>query len=214
MEPSGDEIIMGFDDGNLRSIILAIGEDDQEPSFSYYQVIKPHCKPITTMALNPKGNILVTGGEDMTIFVFQVQQEKGKATKLNPIGLVPVPDVVTCLYWHEKLTSTILAGCLHGQYVIVDVPKVPQDYTTITYKLLVDVQQRCFKTYKAQIRRDIKISEIEARKAEKLERKREDMERVKQENPGLEIDEEVFLGKLQENRVNCVGTGLLFPSRF
>lgn len=187
---------MGFDDGNLRSVILSIPEDDsRELTFSYYQLIKPHHKPITAMKLNPRGNLLVTGGEDMTIFIFETQQEKGRYTKLVPIGLVRVPDIVTCLYWQKKQPHTIMVGCQRGHYIIVEVPKIPQDYTTVTYELKVDVKMRRFKTYKAQIRRDIKIAEIEGRKAAKLERKREEMERVKQENPGLEIDEEVFLGK-------------------
>lgn len=194
VEPSGDEIIMGFDDGNVRCVIVSVTEDGTGANFSYYQLIKPHCKPITDMQLNHRGNILVTGGEDKTIFVFQTHQEKGRYTKLIPIGLVPVPDIVTCLYWQRKYASTVMVGCLHGQYVVVHVPKTPQDYTTVTYQLNVDVKTRCFKTYKAQIRRDIKIREIEERKAKKIERKREEMERVKKENPGLEIDEDVFLG--------------------
>lgn len=186
---------MGFDDGNLRSVIVSVTEDGAGSHFNYYQLIKPHCKPITDMKLSPRGNILVTGGEDMTIFVFQTHQEKGRYTKLIPIGLVHVPDVVTCLYWQKKYTSTVMVGCLHGQYAMVHVPKTPQDYTTVSYELKVDVTAKCFKTYKAQIRRDIKIKEIEEKKAKKIEKKREEMERVKKENPGLEIDEEVFLGK-------------------
>lgn len=37
------------------------------------------------------------------------------------------------------------------------------------------------------------MKEIEARKAEKVEKKRKEIERIKRENPGLEIDEQVFL---------------------
>lgn len=195
VEPSGDEIIMGFDDGNIRSVIVSISENETISNFSYYQLTKPHCKSITTMRLNPRGTLLVTGSEDKTIFVFQVFPEKGEYTKLNPIGLIRVPDVVTCLYWYRKYSNTIMVGCLHGQYVIMDVPKRPQDYTTVSYELKVDVKTRRFKTYKAQIRREIKIREIEEKKAKKIERKRAEMERVKKENPGLEIDEDVFLGK-------------------
>lgn len=77
----------------------------------------------------------------------------------------------------------------------VDVPKVPQDYTKITYLLFVNPIHRKFTTYKAQIRRDIKIKEIQARKAKKVEKKRAEMEIIKRENPGLDIDEDVFLGK-------------------
>lgn len=186
---------MGFDDGNLRSVIITFDDDESGFYFNYCQLIKPHCKSITTMKLNPRGSILVTGSEDKTIFIFQTNQDKGKYTKLIPIGLIHVPDVVTCLYWQQKHTSTIVVGCLHGQYVIVDVPRTPQEYTTVSYELKVEMTTRCFKTYKAQIRRDIKIKEIEKKKAIKIEKKREEMEKVKKENPGLEIDEDVFLGK-------------------
>lgn len=75
----------------------------------------------------------------------------------------------------------------------MDVPLVPQDYTKITYVLHVKPLTNKFTTYKAQIRRDIKIKEIEARKAAKVERKRKEMEKIKEENPGLDIDEEIFL---------------------
>lgn len=37
MEASGDEIILGFDDGNLRSVILTI-PNNASPSLSLYQV--------------------------------------------------------------------------------------------------------------------------------------------------------------------------------
>lgn len=77
----------------------------------------------------------------------------------------------------------------------VDLPKVPQDYTKITYLLYVNTTHKRFTTYKAQIRRDIKIKEIEARKAKKVEKKRAEMEIIKRDNPGLDIDEDVFLGK-------------------
>lgn len=71
---------------------------------------------------------------------------------------------------------------------------MPQSYTTITYVLDVEIIHQRFITYKAQIRRDIKIREIEARKAVKREKKRVEMEKFKKENPGLEVDEEIFLG--------------------
>lgn len=57
----------------------------------------------------------------------------------------------------------------------------------------MQTQEKRFTTYKAQIRRDIKIAEIEARKAEKREKKRLAMEQLMKDNPGLEVDEDVFL---------------------
>lgn len=75
----------------------------------------------------------------------------------------------------------------------VDVPSFPQEYTKISYLLHLKPIHNKFTTYKAQIRRDIKIREIEARKAAKVEKKRKEMERIKRENPGLDIDEDIFL---------------------
>lgn len=85
-------------------------------------------------------------------------------------------------------------GCLHGQLLQVTVPADQQYYTTITYILHIDPIVNKFTTYKAQIRRDIKIREIEARKEAKREKKRAEMKKLMAENPGLEVDEDVFLG--------------------
>lgn len=89
---------------------------------------------------------------------------------------------------------TILVGCNQGHIVQVSVPEKPQNYTTITYILKLEPKYQRFQTYKAQILRDIKIKEIETRKAIKREQKRKEMEKIIADNPGLEVDEEVFLG--------------------
>lgn len=69
------------------------------------KLVKPHRKAVTAMELNSTGNILVTGGEDSTIFIFQVKNEIGSYTNLIPIGYINVPDEVTCLTWHKKPVS-------------------------------------------------------------------------------------------------------------
>lgn len=86
-----------------------------------------------------------------------------------------------------------MVGCLHGEIVHVQVPSELQLYTDVSYLLKLSTKHAQFTTYKSQIRRDIKIAEIERRKAAKVERKREEMEAIKKENPGLDIDEDVFL---------------------
>lgn len=88
-----------------------------------------------------------------------------------------------------------MVGCLHGEIIQVEALKVPQAYTTVSYLLDLKPKENKFVTYKAQIRRDLKLKEIAERKAKKVEKKREEMEKLKAENPGLDIDEEVFLGK-------------------
>lgn len=99
---------MGFDDGNVRVIVLDIDEDDQKASLTLIQITKPHNRPLTALSINKKGNVLVTGGEDKTIFVFCLTNEKNSFACLIPIGYIFVPEMVTCLTWHiEKVSQYI-----------------------------------------------------------------------------------------------------------
>ncbi|KAK4886372.1 hypothetical protein RN001_002643 [Aquatica leii] len=199
MQPSGDELIMGFDDGCVRVVILTIDEKADKYSVQTIQITKPHNKPITRSALNEEESLLVTGGEDSTIFIYELRREKSTYTYLHPIGFIRLPGIVTYLMWHPQLKTTVMAGCLYGHFIQVQVPSVPQNYTTITYILKESPIVQRFITYKAQIRRDIKIAEIEAKKSEKRERKRVEMEKIKADNPGMDIDEEIFLADSEED---------------
>lgn len=176
-----------------------------------FKITKPHNRPITQMLLNHPGTILVTGAEDATIFNFKILQTNADYCKLIPIGYIKVPEIVTCLKWllrsvskinlsnlsvtakHQFQDTTVIVGCNQGHFLQVDLLATPQSYTTITYILHLKPQQNRFVTYKAQIRRDIRLAEIEVRKAEKVAKKRVEMEKILKDNPGLEIDEEVFL---------------------
>lgn len=81
----------------------------------------------------------------------------------------------------------------------VKVPTETQNYTQVSYLLDLQPKFKNFTTYKSQIRRNIKLKEIAERKEKKREKKRKEMEKVKKENPGLEIDEEAFLGEAKEH---------------
>lgn len=76
----------------------------------------------------------------------------------------------------------------------VKVPREPQEYTQVSFLLNYESKYKNFVTYKAQIRRDIKVAEISKKKEKKREKKRKEMERILKENPGLDLDEETFLG--------------------
>ncbi|RZC43160.1 thyroid receptor-interacting protein 11 [Asbolus verrucosus] len=205
---SGDEILMGFDDGTLRLCILTIDTENETASLSVIQTTKPHEKVITKISMNRPCKVLVSGSDDATIFFFQVLSVG--YVELVPIGYIKVPNAVTCLTWYFNKVSIVLlsqsgsqyrgykvdellVGCLRGEIIQVVVPHEPQDYTTVSYLLNLDIKENKFTTYKAQIRRDIKIREIQAKKAVKVAKKRVEMEKLKAENPGLDIDEEVFL---------------------
>lgn len=86
-----------------------------------------------------------------------------------------------------------MVGCSRGEILQVVVPTEPQEYTKVSFLLNLQQQSNKFITYKAQIRRNLKIAEIKAKKSKKVAKKREEMERLKADNPGLDIDEEVFL---------------------
>ncbi|KAJ8952048.1 hypothetical protein NQ318_010958 [Aromia moschata] len=169
---TGDIILAGFDDGQIRVCYVNMTSEERI-TMQITQVIKPHNKSLTVMSVNPSATILVSGGEDMTIFIFQLEKDEYADNFLIPIGFLPAPDVVTCITWHFANSYEVLVGCLHGK--------------------MMQPQFNVFKTYKSQIRRDIKIKEIQDRKAKKLAKKLEELERVKKENPGLEIDEDAFL---------------------
>jgi WD40 repeat protein len=74
------------------------------------QTTKPHDKSITKMTINPDNTILVTGGDDCTLFFFQILVHDH--VELIPIGYIRVPNPVTCLTWHfEKVRNASVAEC-------------------------------------------------------------------------------------------------------
>ncbi|CAG9762758.1 unnamed protein product [Ceutorhynchus assimilis] len=178
----------------FRVCCLQIREPfEAEPTnlvFSVPQVIKPHNKPITVMSVNREGTLLVTAGQDATIFIFKITIESHKDL-LVPIGFYPTTDVVTTMTWHQE--TEILLGCMQGQLMLIQLPSDEQPYTGVSFLLELEPVLNHFRSYKSQIRRDQKIAEIENRKAEKVARKRKEMEKIKKDNPGLDIDEEIFL---------------------
>ncbi|XP_017782969.1 PREDICTED: uncharacterized protein LOC108567166 [Nicrophorus vespilloides] len=194
IDPSGEVLIVSLTDGAVRVVILKISEEINESKLSVIQLTKPHTSRITMMKLNRPGNIFVTAAEDSTMFVYQVIKGNGyRYMELIPIGFIPTPDIVVCMTWHKDLDNTIILGCIHGEIMTVEVPLRPQYYTTITYILHVEPIIQKFTSYKAQIRRNIKLKEIAAKKAAKRLVKLEALEKFRKENPGLDIEEEVFL---------------------
>lgn len=75
------------------------------------------------------------------------------------------------------------------------VPTEPQNYTQVSFQLDLQPIFKNFTTYKSQIRRNIKLKEIEERKEKKRDKKRKELEKIEKKNPGLEIDEDTFLSK-------------------
>ncbi|XP_023287600.1 uncharacterized protein LOC105700070 isoform X2 [Orussus abietinus] len=204
VEATGSIIVCAFASGIIRVITAAVLEANisNEVKGDYVrliQVLKPHLSTVTAMSLNASHSLLVTGSDDETIFTFHIKRTKTYPI-LEPIGYVKVPSGVTCMTWKPKHETTILIGCSRGDCMEVELPHIPQEYTTVTYELV-----RCeprffkFKSVKSFIRREQIRSALEAKKEAKITRKRDQMERLRIDNPGIEIDEEAFLMDSEED---------------
>ncbi|XP_066154142.1 cilia- and flagella-associated protein 44 isoform X2 [Euwallacea fornicatus] len=188
---TGEIILAGFGDGQVRVCCLHIPEKKSlfnAIKLTVSQVIKPHNKPITTMSLNSKGTILVTAGEDSTIFIFKLNIHCHHKL-LIPIGFFPTTDVVTCITWHPSIENEVLVGCLHGHMMQIKLPSEEQPYTGVSFRMELQPQCYTFCSYKSQIKRNFKIQK---RKAEKLAKKKKDVEQVIKDKSGFAIDKETL----------------------
>lgn len=89
-----------------------------------------------------------------------------------------------------------LVSCSNGHLLEVRLPEHKVPYTKTSYKLKVNRNILKFRSVRSEIERESLLKEIEVKKNEKLNRKKAELEKVKAENPGLDIDEEMFLGWL------------------
>uniref|UniRef100_A0A182V315 Cilia- and flagella-associated protein 44 n=1 Tax=Anopheles merus TaxID=30066 RepID=A0A182V315_ANOME len=201
LDPTGAILVLGFADGFLRAVAVNLHQGHlsyPENRVNLIQLLKPHSKAITALGLNARETILVSGSEDQTIFVHRCVRASPHAT-LEPIGLVYTPSAVSTISWKPDTTATALVGCRHGQLLEVELPEAPVDYTTISYHLRhVEIRQLTFQSVKSEIKRNLRVAEIEKRKQEKRARKLQTLERMRIENPKAEINEEAFLADSDE----------------
>ncbi|KAF7998128.1 hypothetical protein HCN44_009526 [Aphidius gifuensis] len=200
IESSGRTIICAFESGIIRVVTVDVdgadvarANDPEENNFvKLVQVVKPHTAGITVMSLNKLENILVTGSQDSTIFIFQIKISD-EFPELIPIGFIKLPSGISCITWHPKKTLVVFVGCLKGECSEIELPNKPQNYTTISYELKIPQKLFKFISVKSEIRCEIIRLEIEKRKNEKKDQMRLKMEQYKAANPGVQIDEDTFL---------------------
>jgi WD40 repeat protein len=118
VDKTGSILVAGFSDGVVRVVVVSLEEMKNEPRskeefITLIQATKPHSKPITAMSMNGGGNVLVTGSEDCTVFVYQIAQSS-KYLSLVPIGFVSMPNMVTFLSWKPHAVCII-----HAFFVII-----------------------------------------------------------------------------------------------
>lgn len=92
--------------------------NDEKPNLVLAQIIKPHNKALTALSINKTGDILVSSGEDLTIFIFQLV-DKNSFTQLVPIGFFPTSDIVTCITWHYEFVKIFQTILLRGLNIIL-----------------------------------------------------------------------------------------------
>uniref|UniRef100_A0A1B6CQQ9 Uncharacterized protein n=2 Tax=Clastoptera arizonana TaxID=38151 RepID=A0A1B6CQQ9_9HEMI len=210
VEASGAVLVGGFTDGQIRVIMLKMKNllPLKNDYIHIIQISKPHTLAVNKISLNPKGSILTTGGEDGTVFVYQIINIKH--ITLQPIGFIDVPGPVTYIEWKANENTEALISCYNGHIVKVNLPELKL-FTSNTYK--IDLQQNVIKfvSVKSKILRELLLEEIEAKRLEKLEKKKLELEKVKAENPGWEIDEELFLEE-QEGEVEPLPP-LFYPEK-
>ncbi|XP_062543886.1 cilia- and flagella-associated protein 44 [Armigeres subalbatus] len=198
LEPTGMILVLGFGDGFIRIIKVNLNESISECPVCIVQIMKSHSEAITTLAINERETILVSGSEDKSIFVHQLIRGSSFVT-LEPIGLIYTPSAVSNINWKPNTFATALIGCRHGHVLEVELPETPKDYTDISYHLKsIDIRQLTFQSVKSEIKRNIRVAEIEERKQQKRAKKKKSLERIREENPGVEIDENAFLEDSEE----------------
>ncbi|KAK4886398.1 hypothetical protein RN001_002669 [Aquatica leii] len=132
VQSSGDLLIIGFDDGNLRVVVVDV---ETTIACTTIQIIKPHSLPIRKIALNKSTKVLVSASEDCTIFVHYLQCSEFEYATVVPIGYVRLPEVANCLLWNSCYNNTLLVGAENGYYATIDIPTETQSYTEHTFLL-------------------------------------------------------------------------------
>ncbi|KYN44488.1 WD repeat-containing protein 52 [Trachymyrmex septentrionalis] len=203
IEATGSTLACAFGSGVIRIIVVAVStantiDNIKGDYIRLIQVIKPHKMAITAMSLNPSCNLLVTGGEDSIVFNFEIVITETFPV-ITPIGFIKVPSGITCFTWKPQCETTLLIGCSRGDCVEVVLPSTPQPYTMASYEL-VQCQPKAFKFHsvKSAIQRELIRLQREEEKKKKIAKKREEIERLMAENPGLEINEEAFFFDIEE----------------
>lgn len=102
-DPNGKTVILGFTDGTIRiycvNIIETVSID--KSTITLLQLLKPHTGLVTKIALNPDDPTLVSGSEDRTIFIYQIDSHEC-VPKLSPLGFISLNTIVQNLKIYPK----------------------------------------------------------------------------------------------------------------
>ncbi|XP_055843195.1 cilia- and flagella-associated protein 44 [Episyrphus balteatus] len=206
VDPSGMVLLIGFEDGVVRQVVLEIPDDSEtsKPRVHFINAIKPHhAAPITFLEVSPNWDILVSGAMDKTIFLFHIKKNDLEYVELIPLGFILFEGSPTCLHWDKNKSKTALIGCHTGEVYECNLPP-PESIDLVKVRPTWRIEPLSskmlrFKSVKSRIRRELEIAAKLRRKAKKLAAKKKEMKRLMEINPGLQFDESALADSSEDD---------------
>ncbi|XP_052756190.1 cilia- and flagella-associated protein 44 [Galleria mellonella] len=146
-------LLVGFADGIMRTLLLhperlqaqtsminirihsalSIHSEDSlnVDAMDLISLLKPHSKALTQITLNEQRTLLVTCGEDTTIFLYKL--ETGTPFTLHQLGFIETPNNIAYMTWKPGEERVLLLCGQVGLLMETVLPDVPiRKYTDIT----------------------------------------------------------------------------------
>ncbi|KAM3964257.1 cilia- and flagella-associated protein 44 [Aphomia sociella] len=146
-------LMVGFSDGIMRTLLLHPERLQEQTSMINIRVdsaltihsesslnadamdmislLKPHSKSLTQITINEQRTLLVTCGEDTTIFLYKL--EAGTPFTLHRLGFIETPNNIAFMTWKPDEETVLLLCGQVGFIMEAILPDIPiRKYTDIT----------------------------------------------------------------------------------
>ncbi|XP_026491825.2 cilia- and flagella-associated protein 44 [Vanessa tameamea] len=146
-------ILVGFADGIMRTLLihperlqaqstlievrvhsdLTVHSEDSIHAdvIDLISLLKPHSKSLTQITINEQRTLLVTCGDDSTIFLYHL--ELGTPFKLHRLGFIQTPNNVAFMTWKPNEERVLLLCGELGLIIEATLPDIPiKKYNEIT----------------------------------------------------------------------------------
>ncbi|XP_014247443.1 uncharacterized protein LOC106665503 [Cimex lectularius] len=208
IDPTASVLILGFADGTIRVIVICIKAKEfnvEEKIMEYIHVIqalKPHKRSISCLVSKTKygHHHVLSGSVDGNVFIYKVLPYYNFC-QLMPLGFVKMPGPVTHIELKRaKNVFIFLVSTSVGTVSEVQVPdKILHDTRERdTYQLKIKYKTTFFRSVKGCILRNLVREGIKKRQDEKLEKRKEELAKLLEANPGFAIDQEAFLADTEK----------------
>lgn len=102
-----------------------------------------------------------------------------------------------CYDGFPEQNATAIVACEDGSLSEIPLPERASSNIGASFSLSVEKRSLLFKSIKSELLRADEQREIDRKKQEKLDRKIVELEKVKMDNPNLDIDESLFLSEFK-----------------